>query len=195
MNTQINFLELLDLIKTIQLKYAKELGESYSRKEIESAIKIHPIPESLVTIYSCVDSNYTNCSSLIPYYDLIPLSHINTLIDIFHEISPELVSRIGEKACHEIKDWRTDMIPFLEDGGGSLICVRTLPNDKSVWAFPKACEPRKLNTNLDCFILTAIECYRQGAFYKDVLIWNVDDTLAQEIVKVIDPEIETYFAP
>jgi hypothetical protein len=203
MDTQANFLELIDLIKANRPEYIEESGEAFSRQDIEFAIKTHPIPEALITIYSCINSegNYISCSSdLIPTYNLIPLHQINYDIDTFQEIRSELVDRIGEAACHELMDWRADMIPFLQDCGGSVICVRTLPNDESVWAFPKALEPHKLNTNLDRFILTAIKCYQQGAYYKepyyeDVCMWDIDGALAQEIVKVIDPEIENYSAP
>ena len=46
---------------------------------------------------------------------------------------------------------------------------------------------------MDKFLLTAIECYRQGAYYEDwddEGVWDTDWDLAREIVKQIDPEIE-----
>jgi hypothetical protein len=202
MDTLSNFRELLNLIKSTRPEYIEALGEGSSRQEIEFAIKIHPIPEALIAIYSCIageTSTNDTSSDLIPAYDIIPLYHINDNIDIFHGFSPELSNLIGGVAYHELVDWRSDMIPFLQDGGGYKICVRTLPNDESVWVFPKALKPYKINTNLDRFILTAIECYKQEAYYQeldgDVWIWDTDQTLAQEIVRNIDPEIENYSTP
>jgi cell wall assembly regulator SMI1 len=140
------------------------------------------------------------CSSdLIPAYALIPLGQINACIDIFKEIRSELIDEIGELEYSESMSWEPDMIPFLEDGSGYNICVRTLPNDESVWVIPKDLESYKINTSIDRFILTAIECYRQGAYYQelddDVWVWDTDEVLARKIVKKIDPDIEDYFPP
>ncbi len=54
----------------------------------------------------------------------------------------------------------------------------------------------KINNSLDRFILTAIECYKQDAYYQelddDVLMWDTDEDLAQNIVNEIDPEMGDY---
>jgi hypothetical protein len=201
MDTRSNFLSLLNLIETERAGYMEGLGEGQSRQEIESLIEIHPIPAELIAIYSCV-SGYADmeCSpDLIPAYSLISLDCINIHIDIFREVSSSLIENIGELAYGDLLYWEPDMIPFFADGGGYRICVRTLPNDNSIWAIPKVGDSYKLNTNLDRFILTAIECYRQGAYYQeldeDVLSWDTDEALAREIVKVIDPDIEDYSPP
>lgn len=202
MDTRSNFLELLSLINATRPEYVESLREGSSRQEIESAIKIHPIPEALIAIYSCVageTSDNDSSSDLIPAYDIIPLHDINTHIDIMQEVRAKMVNKIGDLVYSEYINWEPDMIPFLHDGSGYRIFVRTLPNDESVWVIPKELEPYKINTNLDRFILTAIECYKQGAYYQepyeDVLLWATDETLAQEIVKNIDPEIEDYSSP
>ncbi len=202
MDTKSNFIELLNLIEITRPNYIEGLGKGYSRQEIESYIKIHPIPKAIITIYSCVGgdaSNIYSSSNLIPAYDLIPLNRINQYINIHEEIRYELFHEISESKYSEVMTWEPDMIPLLSDGSGYKIFVRTLPNDKSVWVIPKALEPYKINTNLDLFILTAIECYKQGAYYQepyeDVVLWATNETLAQEIVKNIDPEIENYSSP
>jgi hypothetical protein len=196
MDTQLKFRELLDLIKNSR-DDAEELRQEnldigLSREAIESAIKIKPVPDSLISIYLCFDSNHSSFSQLIPFYNLIELHNINSVVKIFQNIR---LNHVGN-SDHIMPP---DMIPFLQDGAGYYICVRTLVDDQSVWVVPKDSNPRKINTNIDHFILTAIECYRQEAYYPDdddgIIIWDSDQALCKQIVRSIDPEIEDYFPP
>jgi SMI1 / KNR4 family (SUKH-1) len=192
MNNQDNFRELLELIKSTRPEYVEGLGKGYSRAEIESAIKIHPIPEALIDIYLCIDGGYWHDDgfTFIPAYGVLPISAIQPWIETSQDIYAGY-DRLDDK------HWQPDMIPFLHDGAGYSICVRTLPNDNSVWVIPKFSDSYKLNTSLDKFIFTAIECYRQGAYYLDPDddIWDTDWELSREIASKIDPEIEKYEAP
>jgi SMI1 / KNR4 family (SUKH-1) len=198
MDIQYRVKELLDLVAVTRIESICESSEVYSREDIESAIKIRPVPEELSSIYLCVGGDYSvfDCfSGLIPAYDLIELESINRVIDMFQCIRSEIIERYGDGGSSS--NWEPDMIPFLFDGSGYYICVRTLLDDNSVWVIPKALNCRKINTNLDRFILTAIECYRQEAYYldEDDGIWDTDLALSKEIVRSIDPEIENYFPP
>ena len=202
MSSQPLFRELLKLIESTRTEYVKQLGEGYSRIEIESSIQMETIPENLFDIYSCVSGDRSDIdffSGLIPGYDLFQLKEINKQIQIFQEISAKHLTKITGSTSDEFDYWQPDMIPFLYDGSGSNICVRSLPNDESVWVIPKVTSCYRLNTNLNRFILTAIECYRQEAYYVDPddedEIWDTDWDLAREIVKQIDPEIENYSPP
>jgi SMI1 / KNR4 family (SUKH-1) len=195
MNIQSKFEELLSLIRLTRPKYVEGLGGGCSRQEIESAISIHPVPEALIDIYSCVIGDYSevDCfSGMIPAYDLLPLYSIDSYIDGYQEIR-----MLGSDEWERSDGWEMDMIPFLYDGAGASICVRTLPNDNSVWVIPKVECSYKINTSLDKFILTAIECYKQNAYYLDLDddMWNTDESLCVKIVGIIDPEIENYFSP
>jgi hypothetical protein len=88
-------------------------------------------------------------------------------------------------------NWEPDMVPFLEDGSGNFICVRTLPEDRSVWVIYHDDESKILNTNLDLFILTRIEFYRQGVYFKNIYgELEQDCNLSQEILRKLDPETE-----
>jgi cell wall assembly regulator SMI1 len=202
MSSQPLFRELLKLVENTRPEYVKQLGGGYSRVEIQSSIQMERIPEDLFDIYSCVSGDSSEIdffSGLIPGYDLFQLKEINEQIQIFQEISAKYLTKISESTSDKFDYWQPDMIPFLHDGSGDNICVRTLPDDESVWIIPKVTGCRKLNSSLNRFILTAIECYRQGAYFIDPddedEIWDTDWDLAKEIVKNIDPEIEDYSPP
>lgn len=203
MNTKKKFQELLDLVKSTRLEYIYDLQEEYSQEDIESAIMIKPIPEEIMFIYSCVGGEYSakDCfSGLIPAYDLIQLESIDRVINMFQVIRSDWISSYGnndEDLNGVPLSWNPDMVPFLCDGAGYYIFFRTLVDDRSIWLCPKVGNIRKINTNLDRFILTAIECYRQGAYYldEDDEMWDTDEELYREIVKSIDPEIENSSPP
>jgi hypothetical protein len=202
MNTQSNFLSLLALIEETRSEQVKKLSKGCSTEEIESSIKINPVPDALISIYSCTSGDIDGSNyflDLIPGYKLMSLSSINYYININEESRAKSIEQMGELGYQNFRDWELDMIPFLSDGAGSRIYVRTLPNDESVWVIPKADVSYKINTCLDLFILTAIECYQQGAYYQeldeDVWIWDTDWDLAEAIVRTIDPEIENYSPP
>jgi hypothetical protein len=92
--------------------------------------------------------------SFIPGYYLIPLNQIDSDIKTTIKVRTENIHVYDNR-----RGWRSDMIPFLEDGGGGYIHVRSLPEDQSVWVVPKVEDAYKINTNLDLFILMTIECY------------------------------------
>jgi hypothetical protein len=203
MDTQAALRELLNLIRDANPERI-EPEEGLSSADIESAIKTRPIPETLIDLYLCAanegsDLDLFESISLIPWYRLLGTEGIRITIEMFEEIRRECVDRDGEEYYHEFQNWEPDMIPFLHDGSGYYIFVRTLSKDRSVWVRPKADEMYKINTSLDRFILTAIECYKQGAYYQelddDVLMWDTDEDLAQNIVNEIDPEMGDYSPP
>jgi hypothetical protein len=198
MDTQSSFRELLELIKIEQPEYIESLGAGYSIVEIETAIKVRPIPEALITIYATVGRDIDKDlvrGNLIPGYSLNPLESIDSAMDIYREIRNEYIARMGDDvsaSCYLVPE----AIPFLNDGCGYSIGVVNSPDDRSIWAMPKVGLPAKINTNFDRFILTAIECYWQAAYYQDLdddrNIWDTDWVLATEIVGRIDPEITNY---
>jgi hypothetical protein len=203
MDTKSNLRELLTLIKVDRPDYIRALGTGHSREEIESSISIHPIPDALIAIYSCVSPKSQTVmrekpledsekDSFIPGYYLMPLNEIASSIEIEIQMRDKY---------YDIQKWKPDMIPFLEDGGGGYIHVRSLPEDQSVWVIPKSEKSYKINTNLDLFILMTIECYKQGAYYlddelfEDMSAWDIDWEIAGKILSEIDPEIGEYEMP
>jgi hypothetical protein len=215
MYTRSLFPELLELIRSVHPEYLNLLGTGHSKQEIKASIKnIDPIPESLILIYSSIDGiandNYNQYMArglitednllpdyksvpfnFIPDYDLIPLNRINEDIYLFQEIFQSCQVRYGQFMPW---DWKPDMIPFLySEPLGYRICIRTLPEDESVWLItpPLADDGYIINTSIDQFILTAIECYRQGAYYQyNEGMWKINSKLYKEIVRKIDPEIQ-----
>jgi hypothetical protein len=203
MEIRTALLELLELIRTANSeRIDPDVG--LFRAEIESAIKISPIPEALIELYLCAsnegnDLDLFDSIELIPCYRLLGTEGIRSTIEMFEDIRSEQIEREGEEYYHKFQNWGPDMIPFLHDGCGEYVFIRTLSDDGSVWVRPKASEMYKINTSLDRFILTAIECYKQGAYYQDldddVLIWDTDEELAQKIVDETDPEMASYSSP
>jgi hypothetical protein len=207
MDTKSNLRELLTLIKATRPDYIRALGTGHSREEIESSISIHPIPDALIAIYSYVSPKSQTLmrekpledsedDSFIPGYYLIPLNQIDSDIKTTIKVRNENIHVYDNR-----RGWRSDMIPFLEDGGGGYIYVRSLPEDQSVWVVPKVEDAYKINTNLDLFILMTIECYKQGAYYlddelfEDMSAWDIDWEIAGKILSEIDPEIGEYEMP
>jgi hypothetical protein len=205
MDTQALIKELRDIFVSKYPECEEKIGKGSSREQIESAItKIRPIPQSLIDIHSCVggeNSDLEYCHDfLIGWYHLVPLDGIDSRIDLYEELRQwewnEYFKELSETDFNEVTTWKPDMIPFLEDGCGWYVVLRTLPNDESIWVMPKAEDSRKVSTNIDRFILTAIECHRQGAYIEeDDEALDIDWDLAKEIVSKIDPEIEDYDHP
>ncbi len=213
MKTKILLEELIELIKDLDYTVSDDvLGTGNSQVDIESQIKIKPIPDSLIEIYSCIEGG--DDVRLIPTHVLLPLNRINEEIDLLLEYCrPTGSDEIDEEQLNnqlnnidEFLYWQPDMIPFFDDHACGNIFVRSLPNDNSVWAATKYSPIYKINTSIDKFLSSAIEFYRQGAYYldrdeyedgsyEDELQWNTDYDLAREIVKTIDPDIENYCPP
>jgi cell wall assembly regulator SMI1 len=209
MKTKLLLEELIELIKDLDYTASDDvLGTGHSQVEIESQIKIKPIPDSLIELYSCIEGG--DDAILIPTHWLLPLNRINDEIDLLFEYCrPTDSDAIDEEQLNDIDEfryWQPDMIPFFEDRAAGNIFVRSLPNDNSVWAATKSSPVYKINTSIDKFLSSVIEFYRQGAYfldrdeyedgsYEEYLQWDTDYDLAREIVKTIDPEIENYCPP
>jgi hypothetical protein len=206
MDTQSLIRELRDIFISKYPECKKKLGQGYSLAQIESAItKIRPIPKALIDIYSCVggeNSDLVYCHDFpIAWYHLVPLDEIDSTIDLYEELRlrewNEHFKDLSEAEFNKVAKWKPDMISFLDDGCGYDVVIRTLPDDESIWVRPKTEESRKVNTNLDRFLLAAIEFHRQGVYLDedDGEAIDIDWDLATEIVSKIDTEIENYSHP
>jgi SMI1 / KNR4 family (SUKH-1) len=179
-----SFEELLNIVRETRPEYVEELGQGFTKEEIEAAIDFLPIPDEIMEIYLRICGNYVDVRTwcgLIPFYDVLPLESIKTIYE-------------GLCTIHSLDD----MIPFMYDDAGYYICVKVSSDDKSVWVIRKGDENNKTNTSLERFILTAIESYKCGAYYWDGghedegdNSWDTDTGLWQEVVARIDPEMET----
>ncbi len=199
MRTKILFEELLKLVESIDPESIQGLKQGYSKSTIESTIKIKPIPDSLISIYSHIDGGEN--TEFIPNYNLISLNKINTEICILNEVRNQIIDANKLlQSSYQYMYWEPDMIPFLGNYFGGAILVRSLPNDQSIWKMSKYDPTIKINSSIDCFLMSIIEFYRQRAYYQELdedeeLVWTTDWDLAKEIVKKIDPEIEDYSPP
>jgi hypothetical protein len=86
-----DFRTLLKIIEEQRPEYTAGIGTGLSDEEVEKCIKIHPIPEGLFAIYSCVKGGYF-CSEdystyfLPGYYYLLDINSINAEIKGCEEI-------------------------------------------------------------------------------------------------------------
>jgi hypothetical protein len=200
MDTQALIKELRDIYISKYPQCEDKIGQGSSLTQIESAItKIRPIPKALIDIYSCVggeNSDLRYCYDfLVPGYYLVSLNEIDSDIDFYEEMRlgewVRYFNDLSEAEFNKVAKWKPDMISFLQDGSGYDVVIRTLPDDESIWVRPKAEDSYKINTNFDRFLLTAIECHRQGAYIDDDdEAIDIDWELAKKIVSKIDPEIE-----
>ncbi len=89
--------------------------------------------------------------------------------------------------------YAVNMIPFIEDGCGSNLCVKNLPDDQSVWYLGKAEDPRLEYISINHFLLTSIACYERGAYFFDEEegFWAYDPDYEKEIAKEIRQELES----
>jgi hypothetical protein len=207
METQTLIKELRDIFVLKYPEHEGKIGKGSSREQIESSItKIRPIPQALIDIYSCVggeNSDLWCCFDLlIAGYNIVPLDQIDSTIDLYEELRlgewARYFNDLSESEFNKVARWKPDMIPFLEDGCGSSVVLRTLPNDESVWKMSKYSDPKKVNTNLSRFLLITIECHRQGVYEEDEdgeEAIEIDWDLAKEIASSIDPEIQDYSHP
>ncbi|MDM9382619.1 hypothetical protein QUB80_18145 [Chlorogloeopsis sp. ULAP01] len=105
-----DFRNLLEIIEKQRPGYIANLGEGLSAEEIQKCITIHPIPEGLIAIYSCIsgfcfkrykDFNYP--TDLLPGYVLIEIDKVQKIINLLQEV------------YHKYPDswhWQPDMISF-----------------------------------------------------------------------------------
>jgi hypothetical protein len=199
MRTKILFKELLKLVESIDPESIQGLKQGYSKLTIESIIKIKPIPDSLISIYSHVDGG--EITQFVPNYNLISLNKINDDICILNEVRNQIIDANKLiQSDHQYMYWEPDMIPFLDNHCGNIILVRSLPDDRSIWKMSKYDPTIQINSSMDRFLMSIIEFYIQRAYYQeldedDELVWTTDWDLAREIVKKIDPEIEDYSPP
>lgn len=206
MDTQALIRELRDIYISKYPDCKEKIGKGSSLTQIDSAItKIRPIPKALIDIYSCVggkNSDLDYCYDFpVAGYSLVPLDKIDSNIEIYEGLRRwewnEYFKDLNEAEFNKVTKWKPDIISFLEDGGGDDLVIRTLPNDESIWQRPKVGDSRKVNTNLDRFLLAAIEFHRQGVYLDedDDEAIDIDWDLAKEIVSKIDPKIEDYDHP
>jgi hypothetical protein len=198
--------ELLEIVLSSYPKLSNSIQNNILPQEIQSNIAIYPVPIGLVTIYSYTINIHKELAEydlpVIPGYYLIPLGKVNDYISIYKKVYEKY------SGTENFLGFQPDMIPFLNDGFGYDICVRSLEGDQSLWVMPKGDQPWKINTSLDAFIETAIECYKQKAYYQErddynqsgdqedaSMVWEVDWELAQEIVKKTDPDLGYYRPP
>jgi hypothetical protein len=184
MNTLNLFNELLDLISATGDMDVAAFGKGFSRKDIETMIKIHPIPESLITIYSCVRGVSQRDDGFFLFgWKLLAIDEINDEIDMLTDL----------KARYPLDcNYQLDMIPFLINGCGDNLSVRTLKDDQSVWHLMHDGDGCMVHRSIDDFLLTAIECYKQGVYYFDEEegIWSADYDLFIEIGEKLNPEVD-----
>jgi hypothetical protein len=207
MDTQALIRELRDIYVSKYPECEEKIGHGSSLAQIESAItKIRPIPKALIDIYSCVggeNSNFEYCHDFpVAWYYLVPLNKIDSNIALYEELRlrewTRYFNHLSEVEFNKVATWKPDMVCFLENGCGGGVVIRTLPNDESIWTMPKVEDSRKVNTNLDRFLLAAIEFHRQGVYIEpedEDEATEIDWDLAKEIVSKIDPEIGNYDHP
>jgi hypothetical protein len=71
MKTKLLLEELIELIKDLDYTVSDDvLGTGHSQVEIESRIKIKPIPDYLIELYSCIEGG--DDIRLIPTHSLLP---------------------------------------------------------------------------------------------------------------------------
>jgi hypothetical protein len=204
MINKTRILDLIDLASLYLLETSeKEREKAYSRAEIVDAMEGRLIPDTLIEMYSYDKTiQFINLSKqFIPDWYIVNLFDIITIIDIKNEGRQRIIDEYheGDEQLYikslsndSIFDWEPDMVPFFEDGSGNFICVRTLPDDRSVWVIYHDTNDSKIvNANLDLFILSRIEFYQQGAYFKNSYgELELDWELSQAILRQIDPETE-----
>jgi SMI1 / KNR4 family (SUKH-1) len=159
-----DFRTLLGIIEQQRPGYTARLGTGLSDEEIEERIKIHPIPEGLFAIYSCVKGGYFQgediySADFISGFYLIDVNSINAEIKSWEKTYK---TYLGDTL------WQPDMIPLLMNDCGDYYCVRTLPNDQSVVHIIKGSpELWVICQSLEDFILIITECYKQNVYFLD----------------------------
>jgi hypothetical protein len=177
--TKALFESLLAVIGKKRRKYLQSLGQGLTADQIRALISIKPVPEELVAIYSCVKGTSWNdeMGDFIPGFELIAIDEINGVIEKEIAYRDEFITKFG------YYDWEPDMIPFLRDYSSDIYCVRTLENDNSVVTIDHEAGIFVTYQNMDHFILSTIECYKQNVYFMDRGILGFSDTnLLKEII-------------
>ena len=187
MNTEIKFRQLLEIIKQKNPGALEALGEGLTRNEIQNLIKIHPVPEELIAIYTCVEGLSLRgeydaiVPAFLPGWDLMNIHGVNDEIDILASVNDS--SDV----------YKPDMIPFLCSGRGDHLCIRSLPNDHSIWFVVHDDDDSGIvHKNMDDFIITAIQCFEEEAYYfdEDEGYWASDFDTIWAIGEELNPEID-----
>jgi hypothetical protein len=182
---------LLSIIREKRPDDFQYLGNGLSRAEIESKVKIHPIPEALIDLYSCVSGSNKDFSGYIisGSWNLIFINDINEEIKWQKRRNKSMLDTFPD---YEFGMYSNNMIPFLDDGSGNCVCVKNLPDDQSVWYIPKSDEPSPYYISIDHFLLTSIACYEREAYFLDEEegFWSCDPEFEQEIADEIRLSLE-----
>lgn len=181
-----DFRNLLEIIQQQRPGYIAAMGEGVSDEIIRDCIKIHPIPEELMAIYSCVQGS----SSSVMYVgdsdypiDLLPGSNLINIYELDKEIN--FLKPVDRNP--EPWEWQPDMIPFLVYCGVDYYCVRTLPDDQSVVFRPKGDQYITISQNIEDFILMITECYKQNAYFLDDIFLENNYNLEEQIIFKFNP--------
>lgn len=177
---------ILEIIERQRPGYIAAMGEGVSDEIIRDCIKIHPIPEELMAIYSCVRGS----SSSVMYVgdsdypiDLLPSSHLINIYEIDKVIN--FFKTINRNPYPW--GWQLDMIPFLEYCEVDYYCVRTLPDDQSVVFVPKGDQYITISQNIENFILMITECYKQNVYFLDDIFLENNSNLEEQIILKLNP--------
>jgi hypothetical protein len=170
MNTKEIIERLLRVLHEKKPSEIHYLGKGLSLEEIESKIPIRPIPAGLIDIYSYISGSPE--ADIFGYiiggsWNLIFIDEINAEIELCKSINRSMADM---SPGYEINTLRDHMIPFLYDGGGNTMWVSNLPDEDSVWYFPKDDEPSLCYISINHFLLTVIACYERGAYF-----WNEEE--------------------
>lgn len=180
-----DFENFLEIIENQRPGYIAAMGEGVSDEIIRDCIKIHPIPEGLMAIYSCVKGlsvsklieKFDYPTDFIPGCDLINIYEFDKIINLL-------------KAVHRNPEpwvWQPDMIPFLVYCGVDYYCVRTLPSDQSVVFCSKENQWITICQNIEDFILIITECYKQNAYFLDDVYLEKNYDLEEKIILNFNP--------
>jgi hypothetical protein len=191
MSTKEIIEKLISVINDKRPEVSKYIKKGISRKKIESNIKAHPIPDSLIEIYSCTSGSKTDDHLYLisPGWDLLNINDINEKLEWLEFSNKFMIENFPD---YHLGMYSKHMIPFLDDDGGNIMCVKNLPDDQSVWQIPKDDEPYKDYISIDHFLLTSLQSYERGVYYLDSEegFWEFNSMMLLEIKEEIKQRIE-----
>jgi len=185
-NTQQKFKELINLVEKQRPGYIQSLGQGSPIEELSDLMDNPSLPEELIAIYSCVRGTSWDgleddkLMDLIPSYGLIPIDEIEEEIRSLSKVRDEFPNYW----------WKPDMVPFLRDYSSDYYCVRTLPDDHSIVSIMHDCDGAPpYYQDIESFLDTVIECYKQGAYFLDEEGFLVEnEELEEQIRKKFNPD-------